>query len=101
MKTPTIEEIDAAFDYFDNVVAPAMIIAELDDTERRHCNTIRFALKLAKVVMGEPSQGFPSMAQAGAVEMWEQCKDGLIGHPQATAVFKAMIEVAIKEAQDE
>jgi hypothetical protein len=72
-------------------------------------DTIRSALKQAieikrgdkVVVPREPTQGFPSMAMKGAVTMWDVTEQGtLIGHPQATAVYKAMITAA-QEAADE
>jgi hypothetical protein len=41
------------------------------------------------------------MAMKGAVTMWDVTEQGtLIGHPQATAVYKAMITAA-QEAADE
>ena len=47
------------------------------------------------VVPRESTQGFPSMAQIGAATMWDVTERGsLIGHPQATAVYTAMIAAA-------
>jgi hypothetical protein len=86
-----IADVNMGLDFVSNPMNIHMLRKETVDA-------IRLALRIAERLQnGEVSQGFPSMAQEGAVVMWDECKEGLVGHPQATAVFRNMAQQLIKE----
>lgn len=84
MKTPTIEAIDAALEMGDAFPQRKTPLPTQDEFIA-YRKTVIFALKLAKVIMGEPSEG-----------MLEAARRNTSG-----SIFKDMIEAAIKEVQDE
>lgn len=96
MKTPTIEDIGVTLDEMPmhEMVSEYDVKGWLDD----HYDAVVFALKLAKVVMGRPSA---EAVQNGACYISGDYNSKVERQYDAEKVFKAMIEAAIKEAQDE
>lgn len=82
---PTIEQIDAAINSFNYDL--------LNDGD---AETILFALRFTKKIMGEPSE---AMIDAGE----NTFVSGYTGTPSSTpdAVLEAMVNQAIKEIEDE